>query len=134
MRVVLDTNVLVSGIHWSGDSEKILRDWFLGKFKLISSLQIIEEYVKTLASFKVPMDFKYISWWESLIVEKVILVMPKGSVNIVKEDADDNKFIEAAIEGNADYIITQDKHLLKLKEFKGIKIVTPKEFLKLFNE
>jgi len=57
--------------------------------------------------------------------------VPKRKVNVVKQDPDDNKFIEAALEGEADYIVTQDRHLLKLKEFEGIKIVTPEEFLRI---
>lgn len=52
-------------------------------------------------------------------------------MNVVIDDSDDNKFIEAAVEGNADYIITQDKHLLKLKKFNQIKLITPKQFLEL---
>ena len=48
----------------------------------------------------------------------------------MKDDPDDNKFIEAALEGKAEYIVTQDNHLLKIKEFKGIKIISPEEFIK----
>ncbi len=58
-----------------------------------------------------------------------MLVEPEEEVNIVKDDVSDNKFVEAAVIGKADYIITQDNHLLKIKEFKGIKILTPKDFL-----
>ena len=50
---------------------------------------------------------------------------------IVKDDPKDNIFIETAVAGNADYLISQDNHLLKLKEFKGIKIITPEEFLRV---
>ena len=57
--------------------------------------------------------------------------MPKTKFDIVKEDQYDNKFLEAAFEGDCDYLVSQDNHLLKLKEFKGIKIMSPKEFLEL---
>ena len=132
MRAVLDTNVFVSGIHWSGASEKVLRLWFLSKFKLISSTETVDEFVKTMTSFKVPMKIGDVLWWESLILEKSELVVPNKKIEIIKDDPDDNKFIEAALEGKAEYIVTQDKHLLKIKEFKGIKIITPEEFIKLF--
>ena len=112
MRVVLDTNVFVSGIHWAGSSEKILRAWMDGKFELVSSLPIIEEIVRILANFKFPLDADNISWWESLILEKSLVVVPSEEVDIVKNDSDDNKFIEAALEAQAEYIICQDKHLL----------------------
>ena len=131
MRIVLDTNIFVSGIHWTGSSEKILRIWMEGKFELVSSLPIIEEIVRVLANFKVPLDAEDILWWESLILEKSILVIPTEEVEIVKNDPDDNKFIEAALEAKADFIVSQDKHLLVIKEYQRIKIVHPEEFLKL---
>jgi len=67
------------------------------------------------------------------IVKESNIVSPKKPINIVS-DPDDNKFVEAAIEGNAQYIISQDKHLLSLRECQGIKIITPKEFLKIVEE
>ncbi|MBI2630224.1 putative toxin-antitoxin system toxin component, PIN family [Candidatus Pacearchaeota archaeon] len=57
------------------------------------------------------------------------IVEPKTKIEIIKDDPDDNKIIECAIEGKVDFIISQDNHLLNLKEFQGIKIVSPKEFL-----
>ncbi len=57
------------------------------------------------------------------------LVIPSEKVDIVKEDADDNKIIECALESNAEYIISYDKHLLDLKEYRGIKIVKPEEII-----
>ena len=62
MRVVLDTNIFVSGIHWTGSSEKILGAWMEGKFELVSSLPIIGEIVRVLANFKVPLDAEDILW------------------------------------------------------------------------
>ena len=129
IKAVLDTNIFVSGIHWSGASEKALRLWFLSKFKLVSSIKTIDEFVKTMTSFKILMKIEDILWWESLILEKSELVVSNKKIDIVKEDPDDNKFIEAALEGDAKYIVTQDKHLLKIKRFKGIKIITPEEFI-----
>ncbi len=57
------------------------------------------------------------------------MVSPKEKFDVIKKDKDDNKIIDAAVEGKVDYIVSSDKHLLDLKQFKGIKIVTPKEFL-----
>ena len=54
-----------------------------------------------------------------------------GKIKVVKDDPTDDKFIETALNGNADYIISQDRHLLDIKEFEGIKMVTPKEFLRI---
>src|SRR3989344_1653972 len=63
----------------------------------------------------------------------VNLMEPKQKINVVKDDPDDNKVIECAIESSSDYIITYDKHLLRIKEYKGIKIITPEEFNKIGN-
>jgi len=70
-----------------------------------------------------------------LSVEKIIsistIVEPLAKIEIIKEDIEDNIILECAKEGNADYIISQDKHLLKLRQFENIKIITPEEFLRL---
>lgn len=58
-------------------------------------------------------------------------MFPTLALNVVKNDPDDDKFIEAAFEGNAHYIISKDKHLLSLKEYGTIKIISPEEFLDL---
>jgi len=129
MRVVLDTNIFVSGIHWKGDSEKVLGAWFDNKFDLISSEEIIQELVETLSNFKKTMSRDDMLHWVSILIGKGLLVKPEISLRVVKDDPDDDKFLEVALEGDADYIVSQDKHLLKLKEFRGIKIVKPDEFL-----
>lgn len=130
MRVVLDTNVFISGIFWQGNfSSQIINLWKKRKFNLISSIQIIEELEKTLSTFKIQMGNEVIKEWRRIIIENALIVEPSQKIDIIKADSDDNKFLEAAVTGNAKYIVSQDKHLLNLKEFKGIKIVTPEEFL-----
>lgn len=131
IRAVLDTNIFVSGIHWTGVSEKVLRAWMEEEFKHVSSIPIIDEVVRVLMAFKVPLEPEDISWWESLILEKSSLVFPVEHLEVVRNDPDDNKFIEAAVEGNAQYIVSQDRHLLDIKEYRGIKIIHPDEFLKI---
>ena len=104
-----------------------------GKVVLVSSLPIIDEIVRVLMAFKVPLEPEDISWWESLILEKSSLFFPVEHLEVVKNDPDDDKFIEAAVEGNAQYIVSQDKHLLNIKEYKGIKILHPDEFFKFLD-
>ena len=130
MKAVLDTNIFISGIHWKGPSEKVLVAWFDGKFDLVSSNEIIEEMIRVLKNFKIPLPNTTILLWKSIILKKSIIVKPINRINAIKEDPEDNKIIEAAIDGNADYIISQDNHLLKLKNFRNIKIVNPNEFLR----
>lgn len=133
MRVVLDTNVFVSGIFWEGNfCSQIIDKWKRGSFELVSSTDIIEEFVKILKSFKIRMDDGMIKEWRNLIIGNSIIVDSSIRIDAVKEDSEDNKFIEAAVSGKADYIISQDKHLLKLKEYQNIKIISPEEACKIF--
>jgi len=104
-----------------------------GKFDLVSSLPIINEIVRVLMVFKVPLEPEDISWWESLILEKCSLVFPIEHLAVVKNDPDDDKCIEAALEGKAQYIVSQDKHLLNIKEYESIKIQRPDEFLRVLD-
>ena len=132
IRIVADTNIFISGIFWEGNfSSQVIDLWKGGKIELISSLPIVEEIIRNLRGFKIGMDEKNVKEWEQIILENAILVEPSKKLDIVKEDSDDNKFLEAAITGNAGYVITQDKHLLKIKEFQGIKIVKPEQFLEI---
>ena len=83
------------------------------------------------------LDFKNKNLEIIRTIEKIVsistIIEPTQKLDIVKEDPDDNIILECALEGNVDYIISQDNHLLKLKEFKGIKIINPEEFLKIIN-
>lgn len=131
MKVVLDTNIFISGIHWSGSSEKILYAWFDNRFEFVCSESIIEEITETLMNFRIPLSMNDLLKWIIIISERAVIVKPSEKLDIVKEDSDDNKFLEAAIAGNAQYIISQDKHLLRIKEFRKVKIITPEKFLKI---
>jgi len=129
MRIVLDTNIFISGIFWKGASNKVLMNWKEGKFTLVTSLETILEIIKVLKDFKIKLSEDMIKELVDLIVQNSIIVEPKEKIDIVKDDPNDNIFIETAVAGNVDYIITQDNHLLKIKEFNGIRIITPEEFL-----
>lgn len=129
MRVILDTNIFISGIFWRGDSNKIISYWKEGRFILVASLEVLSEIVKVLKDFKIKLPEDMIKDWVDLIIRNSIIVEPKEKFQVVKDDPKDNIFIEIAVAGDVDYIITNDRHLLKLTKFKSIKIITPKEFL-----
>ena len=99
------------------------------------SKEIIEEFVNVLGYEEIQQKIKNKNLEMKRTVEKIVflstIVEPKQSFNVVEDDSDDNKIIECAVEGDVDYIVSQDKHLLKLKEFNGIRIITPEEFLKI---
>ena len=131
MKVVLDTNIFISGIFWKGSSDKVITNWREGKFTLVTSLEAVSEIIKVLKDFKIKLSDEMIKEWVDLIVRNSMIVEPKEKIDAVKDDPKDNIFIETAVAGNVDYIVSQDNHLLKLKEFRGIKIITPEEFNKI---
>ncbi|MEK6888573.1 MAG: putative toxin-antitoxin system toxin component, PIN family [Nanoarchaeota archaeon] len=132
MRVVLDTNVFISGIFWSGNyCSQLIDKWKNKEIELVSSINIIQELVETLRNFKVHMPETMIEEWRKVILNNSIIIESSTKVNAVKEDLEDNKFIETAIDGKAEFIISQDKHLLNLKEYQGIRIVKPEEAVKI---
>lgn len=132
MRVVLDTNVFISGIFWEGNfCSMIIQLWKNRKFDLVVSIPIVEELIKTLRTFKIQMDDEMIRGWQNIILENSILVEPEEIEDIFINDENDKKFIESAVSGKADFIVSQDKHLLDLKECQGIRIISPEEFVRM---
>ena len=133
MKVVLDTNVLVSAMFWYGDSDRIIRLAEEKKVEIILSKAILEEFSRVLGykDIQDKVKDKNLEVRNSFqkIVELATIIDPEEKVDIIKYDPDDNKFLECAKAGNADYIISKDKHLLNLKMFENIQIITPKEFL-----
>jgi len=130
-KIVLDTNIFISGIFWKGDSYKILQLWRDGKIQSVISLDTLEELYRVLSKFKIHLSEDIINKHISLIRESSIIVEPEERFFIV-DDPSDNKFIDCAVAGKADYIITNDKHLLKIGRFRDISILTPEKFLSYF--
>ena len=132
MKVVLDTNIFVSGTFWKSSlSRQILDSWDNDKFTLVSSNEMIAELVRILRDFKVRMADDEIELIKENIFSKAIIVEPLERVQIVKDDPDDDKFFEAAIAGGVGWIVSQDRHLLKVRVYRGVNVVTPEEFMYL---
>lgn len=132
-RLTLDTNILISGTFWTGASFKILERIDKKLDESILSKEILSEYERIIKSNEIIEKVENKDLIISKISQKVIIsskiVEPKEKLCIVKDDPDDNMILECAKEGKVDYIISNDKHLLKIKEFEGIKIITPDNYL-----
>lgn len=131
--MVLDTNVLISALFWRGNEYKVLQKAFEGGFELLISRAIIAELEGVLKKkFGAPGD------WVGKVIEALTtnstMVDPKHGLNVVKDDESDNRILECAVEGAADYIISGDAHLLKLRGFSGARILRSGDFLKAFFE
>ena len=135
MKVVLDTNVLVSGTFWTGKSFEIIKLLELKGLGLILSKELIDEYNETINSEEIIDKIENKNLIVNEIIKKIIseaeIVEPSQKFEVVKGDPDDNKILECAVEGKADFIVSQDSHLLKLREFHGIRIMSPEEFLEM---
>lgn len=136
IRVVIDTNVLVSALISKKPSPpldiyNLLKS---ADFLLITSpaiLKELEEVINRQTIIKLHQRTQeQIEEILHKITETSYIVPGLISVDVVKDDPDDNKFIAAALEGKADYIISGDKHLLNMKEYQRIKIFSPAEFIR----
>ena len=129
LKVVIDTNVFISGVLVEvGNPSLVIKAWKRArKYQLFITEEIIQESLKVMHRLNV--DTGIITDWDKAIRENAISVVPTRKIEAIKEDPSDNKFLECAIEAQADYIISGDKHLKKLVEFEGIKIIDARKFL-----
>ena len=130
MIIVLDTNVLVSGIFWTGNEAKILEGCKRGDYTNIASPYTLEELEKTISKKRFALTREEIEDLVELVLSFSMIVIPTQKVSIIKKDPSDNMFIDCALAADAKYIISGDAHLLDLGEYKGIKILTAKKFLR----
>ena len=135
IRITVDTNILISASFQHGLPEKIINKAENRELILVLSEKILEEYNKVLnyEEIKEKIQGKDLEMKQALLRIGMIaeIVEIKSKIKLIKEDPSDNKIIECAVDGKVDYIISKDNHLLKHKEYKGIKIITPEEFLKI---
>lgn len=137
VRVVLDTNVVISAVlSTDGNPALIFEMLILEEIKNYTSPEIIEEIREVLQRPKVAKRL-------SLVEQEFILntfeefsekIEPGVRFKEIQEDPDDNKFLECAVSASANYIISGDDHLLKVRNFRGIKILSPAEFVKIMNQ
>jgi putative PIN family toxin of toxin-antitoxin system len=130
-RAVFDTNVLISGTLFGGLPFALLRLAAQGRIVLILSPSILDEYRRVLRE-----KFRYtdreIFVREERVRRVATIVEPLEHLEVVTADPADDRVLEAAVAGKADVIISGDHaHLLPLRSFRGIPIVTPRQFLNL---
>lgn len=129
MRVVIDTNIMVSA-YLGGALKAIIVSWKSGKFTLVVSDAISDEYHEVLKRPKFQIERAELDDFFALLLDKAEFVIPLETISVIPSDSSDNKFIEAAIAGKARLIVSGDNHLLELKSFRDIPIITAKEFIK----
>ena len=129
MKVVLDTNVLVSGIFFTGPPAAILQAWNRGKIRLVVSPEILEEYARVSAELSGKFPGIEIQSILDLIVVHSEVCSPLPLSQRVCEDPHDDKFFAAAIDTKTKIIISGDKHLLNASGYHSISVLTPRQFI-----
>lgn len=135
VRLVLDTNVLLSALLTRGTTPDLLyQAWRKGVFDLVSSAAQIEEIVRAL---NYPKIRERINDSEAAILVdglRTLAILAEFLPDIqMSRDADDDKILATAMAGQADYLVSGDKDLLSLPETCGVKIVTPRDALNIIN-
>lgn len=129
MKIVLDTNVFISGILFGGLPSQILKAWRQSKIKIVLTEEILEEYQRVGKE----LSEKYPSVNIDPIIELFTIygefVETKGISETICVDPDDNKFIECAIASQSKLIVSGDKHLLNISGYKGIEVLKPRQFI-----
>ena len=131
MKIVLDTNVLISAFKDEYSYQKrIIDEVSHGRIEAFANAQTLRENHFILQ--KLIEDYRYKKELDQFFAQ-VTEVQNQRKITIVS-DPEDNKILESAVESKADYLITEDKVLLELNEYSGVKIVQPIEFWKIYEE
>jgi putative PIN family toxin of toxin-antitoxin system len=130
VRVLIDTNVVVSATFWPGNPKTLMNAVRRGELTYVTSEGLLEELRKVLTDQEKPFRLsaeeagKVVDTWRALAT----LVSPTRFVAVCRDD-DDNRVLECALDGHAEYVVTGDDDLLELEVFEGIKIITVSDFL-----
>lgn len=136
MRVVLDANVYISAlISDKGNPARIVHRWLAGEFDVLATKEINDEILRVSGNQRIQSKYAQVRErrleFVELISEQGIWIHPSEELKIITADESDNRYLECAITGGAQYIVSGDDHLLDLGEYHGIDIVSPASFLTL---
>jgi len=129
VRVVLDANVFISGVFFTGPPYQILDAWRHGRLQLIISADILDEYQrvsKTLAKEYSQVDPAPIM---ALLAVEAEMISPPRLPEQVCHDPEDDKFLACALAAKTGLVISGDMHLLRVSGYRGIEVIRPREFV-----
>jgi putative PIN family toxin of toxin-antitoxin system len=127
VKVVIDTNVFLSGIFWAGPASDVLDLWANDRIELVVSPSIMEEYERILARMDRKMPERA-DFWRLFIAQYSTIVEAPSAFRICRDPKDD-MFLDCAVAAVAKYVISGDKDLLTLKNVSGVEILSPATFL-----
>lgn len=129
MKLILDTNVFVSGVFFSGPPFMILDAWRHGRVSLIISPEILDEYRRVGEKLATQFHGVDLEPWIELLMLKTSLVNAHPLAEKVCDDPDDEKFIACAMASRTKLICSGDKHLLDITGYQGITVLKPRAFV-----
>ena len=131
MKIVVDTNVLISGVFFGGFPRQVLSAVIRHKIKAYATAEIIDEYEEIIREMVVRRQGHLNSDILAPLVNAMEIIEPVSQIKVCR-DPEDDKFIECAKDARALYIVSGDKDLLVLSEYEGIQIITAKTFCELY--
>jgi putative PIN family toxin of toxin-antitoxin system len=134
MKIVLDANIFISSFFWGGNPRFVLERVITGIDELFITKEILDEIESVLRRPKFHADKEKAAYFISSIEEIGNKIVPKSRIRNGSRDKTDNKYIECGITADVDYIISGDIHLLEIKEYGNIKIVTAKNYLEIIKK
>lgn len=128
IKLVLDSNVIISAIVFGGKPRKILNFIIEGRLALCLSKAVIDEVLEILGKkFKYTQKMLFVI--ENELMSVSLITEPDIEINYITEDEDDNKILECAVSAECDYIVSGDSHLLSIGKYKSIEIKSVADFL-----
>lgn len=126
--VTADSNIYISALNFGGNPDKLLDLARAGEIELHITDDILGEVLRVLKD-KFRWSNEALNLAKERLADFTKTLKPGQAVDIVTADPTDNRILECALAGKSDYVVTGDKHLLDLGQFKGTRIVTPADFL-----
>lgn len=134
IRVVLDTNTLISALLFSGTASRLVPLWQSRRITVLVSKEILQEYLRVLAYPKFQLgDHEIRALVEEELLPFAETIRVRRRLAVVRRDPEDDKFLECAVAGRAEYLVTGDRDLRELGSYRGITILTVGEFLERMN-
>ena len=136
LKLVLDTNTIVSAFFWEGNEAELFRKIEQGKAKLYITSEILKEVEKVIKRPKFNEVMAKVNLTPDQIMQKIVslshlVIAPKLNINVCRDEKD-NKFLECAESAKVDYVVSGYEDLLVFKEYNGIPIVKTWKILQLF--
>jgi putative PIN family toxin of toxin-antitoxin system len=128
IRVVADTNIFISALMFGGLPGTLLDLALVKSIQLVTSPVLLDELDEKLRE-KFEVDAGDTEFIRARLEKNALVVNPTIALSVIKEDPDDDRILECAVAGKANYVVSGDRHLLKLGEYEGIPIVTARQFM-----